>query len=98
MIKFPNGLKDTVSFGKYRSKNWEWVIMNDPDYVSWLFDNNSHFDLDHEAKEVWRNRMLAKEAGQPDQPTEEPRLADMPDFQDPDDEDFEIDEEDKVGK
>ena len=56
------GLKDTVGFGKYRTKTWEEVIFEDPEYVQWAFDSIPKFYLDEEATNVWRNRMLAKEA------------------------------------
>jgi hypothetical protein len=57
-----HGLKDKVDFGKHRMKTWETVILEDPEYIRWAFDNIPNFFLDEEATKVWRNRMLAKEA------------------------------------
>lgn len=60
--KFLNKLDDKLQFGKY--KNYltiREIIEKDPDYIEWLFDNASTFDLDAEAKEEWRLRMLGKE-------------------------------------
>jgi hypothetical protein len=60
--KYINHLDDTLSFGKY--KNYltiKQIIERDSDYIQWLFDNVPTFDLDVEAKETWRLRMLAKE-------------------------------------
>lgn len=55
-------LKDKIDFGKYRMRTWEDVILEDPEYIQWAFDNIKNFFLDEEATKVWRNRMLAKEA------------------------------------
>ena len=57
-----HGLNDRVDFGKHRNKTWKTVILEDPDYIQWAFDNIQNFSLDEEAIEVWHNRMLAKEA------------------------------------
>lgn len=61
------GLKDKVGFGKHRTRTWEEVIFEDPDYVQWAFDSIPNFYLDEEATKVWRNRMLAKEADEEEQ-------------------------------
>ncbi len=62
-VKFKNGLKDRLQFGKY--KNYltiKEIIEKDPDYIQWLFDNVNTFDLEVAAKEEWRLRMLGKES------------------------------------
>lgn len=61
VIKASHKLTDRVAFGKHRSETWEAVIFNDPEYIQWAFDSIPGFDLDEEAKQVWRNRMLAIE-------------------------------------
>ena len=60
-------LSDKITFGKHRGKTIETIILEDPNYIRWALDSIPNFDLDEEAKKVWRNRMLAKEADETEQ-------------------------------
>lgn len=46
MLVFYN-LKDVIPFGKYRyKKTINWIINNDPQYLSWALDNIDWFQVD----------------------------------------------------
>jgi len=38
----PQSNGDTVNFGKYQGKSWQWVLQNDRDYLVWLRNNSDY--------------------------------------------------------
>lgn len=40
------GLKDVLTFGKYKGKTIKEVILEDAQYINWAYSNITWFDLD----------------------------------------------------
>jgi hypothetical protein len=48
-------LKDELPFGKHKGEILEDVIDDDPEYVDWMVENISSFDLSVDALDYLRN-------------------------------------------
>lgn len=49
------GLTHTITFGKYKGKTIEHVILQDPSYIDWCLDNITSFKLTNKAQELLDN-------------------------------------------